>query len=330
MQNKERLSAGEISNLWIHYINETMSLCVNRYMLTIIKNMELQNIFKTAIETGNNHIKILKDFFRQENFPIPKGFSEEDVNLNAPPLFTDNYCLFYLLSMTIQGLQQYGLAISLCLRKDIRKFYYQCNEDSMNLYDQVRDLAFSQNLHAGSPLFSNPKKVEFIDSYNYVTDVFGKRRKMNSVESANIFYNLEKSKLIKSFALASRQVCKDDEIVGFLDKYINMVSGHLGTFTNLLIHENLTTGHTFDTEITNSTTSPFSERLFMYHIGLLIASSITYYSAALITNLRADIAFNCEKAILDNLANYGKYGKLMIKKSWVEKPPYADNRNSLQ
>lgn len=330
MQKNQRLTSSEISNIWIHYINETMSLCVNKYMLNIIKDKEIQNIYKTAVKMGQNHIAILKDFFNKENFPVPRGFSEKDVNLEAPSLFTDKYCLFYIMSMAMQGLQQYGLAISLCLRKDIRNFYYQCNQDSMNLYDMIMDVFVSKNNFEVPPFYSTPNKVEFINELSYVTDVFGKRRTMNAVEAGNIYYNLEKSKIMKAFILAGQQVCKDKEVLNFFEKFIDALNNHIGTFTNLLINEDLTTGNTLDTEVTNSTISPFSDRLFMFHAGLFIASAISYYSAAATTNMRADITFDCEKSIARDLLVYGKFGKLMIKKGWIEKPPYANDRSAPQ
>lgn len=328
MQKNQRLTASEISNIWIHYINETMSLCVNEYMLKIIKDKEIQNIYKTAVNMGQNHIATLKNLFHQEDFPIPKGFSASDVNLGAPPLFTDKYCLFYILSMTMQGLQQYGLAIGLCRRKDIRNFYYQCNQDSINLYDLATDVLVSKNIYEPPPFYSTPDKAEFIHELSYVTDVFGKRRKMNTVEAGNVFFNLEKSKIMKAFILASQQVCKDKDILNFFEKFIEALNDHIGTFTNLLINEDLTTGSTFDTEVTDSAISPFSEKLIMYHTGLFIASAISYYSMAAITNMRADLTLDCEKSIARDLVVYGKFGKLMIKKGWIEKPPFATDRST--
>jgi hypothetical protein len=326
LKKDQRLTASEISNIWIHYINETMSLCVNNYMLHFIKDKEIQSIFKNAVKMGQDHIAILKDFFGKENFPVPKGFSESDVNLEAPPLFTDKYCLFYIMSMTMQGLQQYGLAISLCRRQDMRKFYYQCNQDSMDLYEMAMDVFVSKGIFEVPPFYSTPDKVDFIQELSYVTDVFGKRRTMNTVEAGNTFYNLEKSKIMKAFILAGQQVCKDKEVLSFLEKFLEALNDHIGTFTNLLIDENFTTGNTFDTEVTDSTVSPFSERLFMFHAGLFVASAISYYSVAAITNMRADLTYYCEKSIVRDLLIYAKFGKLMIKKGWIEKPPFANDR----
>ncbi|GAA3332796.1 hypothetical protein GCM10020331_094300 [Ectobacillus funiculus] len=93
-QSNDRLTSSEIANLWTHYIRETMGICMSKYMLKIVQDPEIhKNFFQTAHELSEKHINKLKEWFHQENFPVPKGFSEEDVNLDAPPLFTDLFLL---------------------------------------------------------------------------------------------------------------------------------------------------------------------------------------------------------------------------------------------
>jgi hypothetical protein len=330
LQKQNRLSSTGISNLWTHYIRETMAVCVSKYMLNTIKDIEIHKLFETALEMSQKHIKVLQDLFHKENFPVPKGFTEKDVNLKAPPLFTDKYCLFYILAMTMHGMQGYSLALSVSIRKDIRDFYYQCNLDTMDLYNKSMEVSLSKNLLEMPPFYSTPDKVEFINNFNYVTDVFGKRRTMNSIESGNIFFNLEKSLIAKVILLAGQQVCKDKDVVKFMEKSIEVKNKHIGIFSNLLLKENLTTGHTLDTEITNSTTAPFSDKLFLFHVGFLLASAISYYGAAAVSSMRADISVHCEKAIMADLLTYASFGKLLIKKGWIEQPPYASDRFPLK
>jgi hypothetical protein len=88
-----RLSSAEITNLWVHYIRETMAICVSNYVLNSVKDREVINVFEFALQLSNNHIKILNKIFKQENFPNPNGFTDEDVKVNAPPLFSDNFWL---------------------------------------------------------------------------------------------------------------------------------------------------------------------------------------------------------------------------------------------
>lgn len=126
--------------------------------------------------------------------------------------------------------------------------------------------------------------------------------------------------------IAFKQVCKDKGVNKFLEKCINVANKHIGTFTTLLLKEDFHLPHTFESEITNSNVAPFSDKLMLFHSGFLFAAAISYYSSAAITSMRADIAIQCEKAILDDLLVYSSFGKLIIKKNWMEQPPNADDR----
>lgn len=156
--------------------------------------------------------------------------------------------------------------------------------------------------------------------------MFGERRRMNSIESGNIFFNLQKSLMAKACFFAFNQVCKDKEINHFIDNCINGKNKHIGVFSNLLLKENLHSPRSLEPEVVKSNVSPFSDKLILFHSGFLIAAAISYYGSAVVTSIRADIAFHCEKAIFDDLILFGGFGKLLIKKKWLEQPPYADDR----
>ncbi|MFP7225904.1 DUF3231 family protein [Priestia filamentosa] len=72
MQENNHLTSPEISNLWAHYIRETLSVCVNKYMLQTIQDSEIRHLFQLALNLSSNHIETLKNLFKQENFPVPK------------------------------------------------------------------------------------------------------------------------------------------------------------------------------------------------------------------------------------------------------------------
>ncbi|WP_342048825.1 DUF3231 family protein [Bacillus sp. OTU530] len=325
-QNNDRLTSPEIANLWTHYIRETMGNCVIKYMLKIIQDPEINKVFQTAHELAQKHINKLRDLFLQENFPVPKGFTEEDVNLDAPPLFTDLFCLNYIHTMTTHGEQAYNLAFTVSIRQDIRDFYYQCNIDTMNLYNQSIEVLIAKKLLDKPPYYSTPDKIHFINTLDYVTDVFGNHRTLNAIECGNIYFNLQKSLITKGCLIAFKQVCKDKGVNKFLEKGIHVANKHIGTFTTLLLKEDLHLPRTFDSEITNSKVAPFSDKLMLFHSGFLFAAAISYYGTAAIYSMRADIALNCEKAILDDLLVYSSFGKLIIKRNWMEQPPNADDR----
>ncbi|MBM7585402.1 rubrerythrin [Bacillus pakistanensis] len=327
--DNHRLTSPEISNLWVHYTRETMQICVTKYMLKIIEDPEVHKIFVKALEFSQNHVKRLRDLFIKEAFPIPKGFSDEDVNLEAPPLFTDKFCIQYIHTLSMHGAQAYSLAFSCSIRQEIRDFYYQCNIDTMNLYNKSIEVLLSKKLYEKPPLYTNPDDVQFINKFQYITDVLGKPRALNSIECGNIFFNLQKSMVAKGTFIAFQQVGNDKEVNQVLQKCINAANKHIGKFSNLLLNEDLHSPRSLESEITNSKIAPFSDKLMLFHSGFLVAVAVSYYGTAAVACLRADIAMGCEKAIMEDLMLLASFSKTMIKKKWMEQPPESNDRKTL-
>jgi len=330
LKESKQLSSPDISNLWTQYIRETLSLCVNKYMLHTIKDPEIKSLFRLANQRSIEHIEFLKKIFKKEKFPVPNGFTEEeDVNFEAPPLFSDVLCLKSLNMMSTHGANEYSLAITASIREDIVDFYYQCNIDAMELYKKSKNLLISKQLYQRPPAYLPPKKVNIIKAYHYVTDVFGKRRPLNTIESGHIFYNLNKSMVIKAMIMGFIQVTKNPSVSSLLEKSIQVKNKHIDVFSSLLTKDNLHIPKSVETEVTNSTVSPFSDRLILLQIGFFFGVAVTYYNTAVIASMRADISAHCEKAALNCLWIYSRIGKAMIDNQWMEQPPQADDRKRL-
>ncbi|WP_169797584.1 DUF3231 family protein [Neobacillus fumarioli] len=93
-----RLTAPEIANIWSQYQNDTMVVCVYKYMLKIVEDVSIRPILEYSLQLAQGHITKIKQYFTEEKFPIPRGFTEADVNLSAPRLFSDELCLTLHLS----------------------------------------------------------------------------------------------------------------------------------------------------------------------------------------------------------------------------------------
>jgi hypothetical protein len=327
--NSSRLTSSEIASLWMQYLQETSSVCACKYILATIKDPEIRSVYQLSLDLSEKHVNELKSFFQKEDFPIPIGFTDEDVNLNAPPLFTDNFWLEYLFNMTLHGLTGHNLSFSVSIRKDIRDFYYQCNLDAMNVYNQSIEVLLSKRLYDKPPGFSPAHKIEFITDISYAIDVIGKRRKLNVIECGNIYFNLKKSILAKAILLGFMQVTKNKEVRDFMEKGVKLANKHIRIFSSILHEENLHSPPLLDNQLTNSLISPFSDKFMMTHSGLLFGAAMSYYGTALSTSMRADIIGHCEAAILRDLKISAIWGNIMIKNGWLEKPPEASSRQQL-
>ena len=93
------LVSSEIAGLWNSYMSDTMIVSVLKYFLNNVEDSETRAILQQTSDLSSNHIQELTNIFNQEKLTIPEGFNDNDVNVNAPRLFTDHFYLAYLCFM---------------------------------------------------------------------------------------------------------------------------------------------------------------------------------------------------------------------------------------
>lgn len=70
-------------------MNDTLAKCILSFMLKHMDDPEIKPVVQHAYDNFTNQIEQLHQIFEEENFATPNGFTEKDVNMNAPWLFTD-------------------------------------------------------------------------------------------------------------------------------------------------------------------------------------------------------------------------------------------------
>ena len=115
-KNKTRLTAAEIASLWTSYMNDSMAKCILGFMLKDLKDKEIKGAVQYAYDLTVTHLKKLARFFQQSELPVPNGFSDNDVIMSAPWLFSDIFCLTYITHMARTGLISYGGFLSMSSR----------------------------------------------------------------------------------------------------------------------------------------------------------------------------------------------------------------------
>ncbi|MBT2655797.1 DUF3231 family protein [Bacillus sp. ISL-18] len=132
-----KLTGPEITSLWTQYQSDSLNLRVNTYMHHHLEeeNEAIKLIFQDAIASSENNLREIESFFNRIHYPIPQGFTEHDVNIDTPKLFSDHLCLKYLHEMTIHGLSAYSVALTVSTCGEMRKFYEDKVHDTIKLYN---------------------------------------------------------------------------------------------------------------------------------------------------------------------------------------------------
>ncbi len=324
-----KLTSTEVASLWTSYQNDTMAICVLTYMLAKVEDAEIRPVFEFALELATTHIEIISGIFREEKHPIPYGFTDEDVDISAPRLFSDAYWLIYLHEMTIHGLAGYAVALTTSTRSDIRDYYTQCNHSSTDLYNKTTDILLSKGIFSRPPHISIPDKAEFVKKQSFLNGWFADRRPLNAIEISNIFFNLEKDLVSRALHIGFSQVTKSKEVTDFMVRGTDMTYKHIEVFSSILHENDLPSPNHWESEVTNSTTSPFSDKLMMFHSLLLLSTAVGFYGAGMAVCMRRDIGLQYQRIITETQKLTEDGAELFIDKGWMEQAPQADDRKKL-
>jgi hypothetical protein len=88
-QKRIKLTSAELSYLWNTYLADGMSVCVFKYFLQHIEDVEIKTLVSHALDLSQQHLEIIRGIFTDEDIKVPEGFTEKDVRLNAKRLFSD-------------------------------------------------------------------------------------------------------------------------------------------------------------------------------------------------------------------------------------------------
>lgn len=323
------LTAAELSQLWNTYMSDTMALCVIRYFLETTQDQDVLPVLERALSISKRHISEIKQIFQQEGAAIPLGFTEDDVNVNAPALFYDTFYLYYIKQMSRVGISAYGLGLSISARSDVRSFFKNTLTDSMELDELVTNIQLHKGLFIRAPFINVPNQVKFVERVNFLDGIVGEHRPLLGIEVAHLYGNIQTAALAKALCIGFSQTSKSKEVQKFMIKSRDKAGKHIELLGNKLNGSHLKVPMTWNDAVTESTASPFSDKLMMFHISTVIATAMADYGISIAASARRDLGILYAGLIAEMGLHLEDATKIMIENGWMEKPPSAGDRNAL-
>ena len=319
-----------MGQLWTQYVNDSASICLLTYFAEKAEDSEIKPIVEHALRLSEVHIQKIISIFNEENHAIPHGFKiEEDVDLTAPRLYSDSYVLNFVQNMAKVGLTAYSGSLSVAVREDITEFYMECLRETKQLYKMTKDLLLSKGLYIRSPYFPDLEHNEFVKKQRFLWDMLGEKRPLVALEVSNLYSNLQRNALGAATLIGFSQVAQDKDVKQFFLRGIKIARKHIKSFGSKLEESYLTVPMTWATEITNSTTKTFSDKIMMFYTSGLTGLSIGYYGTGLAQSPRVDLGILYNKLSVD-IQLYSEDGaNIMIQNKWLEQPPMASDRDEL-
>jgi hypothetical protein len=322
-------TASEIGNIWASYLAENMSVCMLKFMVAKSKDPDIKPILQQALDISSQRVKSLEDLFNAIHHPIPEGFSEKDVDNNAPELFSESFSLSYTRLMNIYVGMNYSLALSRCSRSDFRQFFSDGINTSREINQRATDVLLAKGLLLKAPHIIIPDRTEKVNDKKYYGSIFRNKRPLNAIEVSHIYHNAEIRFMLSTLQLGFSQVIKSEKVRNHLYRGKKIHNEHAKILAGFLQEEDLPVPNTAEFQVTNSKQSPFSDKLMMFHSTVVTSFSIIENGFSLTNSARKDVISAFNRLIIEML-EYSKDGTdLMIENGWLEKVPETADRKEL-
>ncbi|WHX98081.1 DUF3231 family protein [Neobacillus sp. DY30] len=327
--DKSHLTAAEMGKLWVVYVGNTMGKCVLSHFVKHVDDTDIKRVLEIALGLSKTYIREIKTIFQQADFPIPLGFTDDDVDLEAPKLFYDEFYLYYLQYLGKAGMSIYSVAIPLVTRKDVRDFFLNSLSDTAKLMSDVNDLLLSKGKLMNSPIITTPEKVDFVNKQNFLSGFFGKVRQLQGLEIAHLYGSINNDVTSKALILGFIQGTRNENVKKYLERGKNINQKHIELLSDKLNKDSIPSPTLLDHLVTASTIPTFSDKLMIYHKIDMFSMKIREYANGLSLNGRKDIGILFAKCQSD-VAFYVEDGaNILIDHGWLEQPPEALDRDNL-
>lgn len=330
LDESQPLTVFEMGKLWATYMGNSMSSQILPYFLQHCEDESIRTLLKNGLEVSKDFLQRIEKFFNDANFPIPVGFSEEDVNLGAPRLYEDEFYVHYLKYASKAGMSLYAVAVPLAMREDVREFFIYANQCATILLGQINNVLSDKKLIVKPPIIPTPEKNDFINKRNYLNGWFGEIRPLHAMEIIHLYDNIESNATSKALLLGFHQTVKDDKIKALFKRGLGMTDKAVKQFSEKLHAENLQAPSYLDHLVTTSTYAPFSDKIMLFHKFDMFSIKIRAFGNSIAVNGRRDISALYGRYMINNGLFIEDAANILIDKGWLESPPKAFDRDQLR
>ncbi|KKI92391.1 hypothetical protein WQ54_09450 [Bacillus sp. SA1-12] len=328
-QQNKQLTSSELADLFSNYLGDTLFCCMFEHYLQVVEDDEIKDYIEFSLALSRRHVKEVQGIFKMENIPVPVGFGEQDVRKDAPRIFSDMFMVFYIVQMASAALLTYGNAYSCSTRQDTMNYFRNSMNDSAETYERGVHLLLLKGVDISPPTIPYAKKVDFVEKKSFISIITGRDRPLTANEIKHLQYNINTNILGKSLMLGFSQVASSEKIRKYFQKGAELAGNQIQSFSEHLTSQDLPAPMLMAAHITDSTTSPFSDKLMMYHCSLAGNIAVQNFGAALSQMLRHDLAAEFIK-LIPLIGKFNNDGlNMMIELGWFEEPFTAPDRKEL-
>ncbi|MBS4196893.1 DUF3231 family protein [Lederbergia citri] len=247
-----KLTASELSNLFMSYLEDTLVVCVTSYFLEHVDDPDIKECVKFALENAKSNVNFRRNLYKMEELPIPVGFSEHDVNVNAPRIFSDEMILQYVANLGIVSMGAYSSTVSVSARRDIREHYTSCLHNSAELFNRSAETLLEKGLFIRSPYIAYPSITEFVEKKHFLAGWMGEQRPLTSTEISFLYLNLFRNSIGAALLTGFSQISESKAVRKFMVRGAEIAKHHEAVFWKFLSESNIATPVSWSQTVTQS------------------------------------------------------------------------------
>ncbi|NPV93506.1 MAG: DUF3231 family protein [Firmicutes bacterium] len=316
-----RLTSGEIADLWLMYMTDSMTVCSLKHFEKTVEDPDIRPLVKYALGISQKHVQKVKEIFNRENLPVPHGFTDDDLDLNTPRLFSDLYYPFFLEYWAKFGMVNYGTSLPLVARADVRELNTGAISSSVEISNRVVEVLIQKGLYVRPPYITVPKHVEFVQRKSFLGGWFGKQRPLLATEVLNLYSNIRSNTIGHILMLGYGQVARSDKVRRHFFRGKDIATKHIEVFSEILRNEDIPASTTWETGVTASKVSPFSDKMMMFQTSQLATAEAINYSTSMSVSMRRDLIAAYTRLAAEAMSFAEDTYDLMIENGWLEQPP---------
>jgi hypothetical protein len=180
---------------------------------------DIKKILEFTFDLSRRRVNTSSELLRADNRPVPIGFTDEDIDLSAPALFSDTYCLYYVKNMIKIAINVLGMALTMSTRLDVIDFFQREIMATMELWNHTAKLLLEKGLMIRPPYIETMNEVRYVQNKDeFLGSIWGGARPLLSVEIEQLYFGIITNEVGKTLLTGFRQVTPSPELRDYMDK----------------------------------------------------------------------------------------------------------------